>query len=411
MDRMLAGLLEKEHFAAPAARMAFVSGPRQCGKTTLAMMMQEARASQDLYRNWDDLSFRRELTAEPYRFLDSYRPLKSKRPLAVLDEIHKFPRWKIYLKGLWDTRKDRADILVTGSGRLDIYQRGGDSLLGRYHQYRLHPLSLSEVLGRKFLPDRDTFPQIMKRLMAYSDAPSREAQEAFDSLFRFGGFPEPFLSQSARRHRLWLREKRELLTKQDLRDLTRIHMLSSIEQMVELLIPRAGSLLSLNSLRQELGVALDSVRLWMAQIERLYFCYRILPYAGKLTRSLRREPKLYLYDWSEIPEEGKRFENMLASALLRWRDFAQDWGQEKLGLHFIRDKEKREVDFLLTIENKPQLLIEAKLSNPQPSAALHYFSDRLGAIPKLLIVANLQKPGSASGVPVLPAAVFLSLIP
>jgi uncharacterized protein len=411
MKRMLAELLEKEHFTAPAARMAFVTGPRQCGKTTLARMMQEGRGSQDLYRNWDDLSFRKELAADPYRFLDSYRPSQPKRPLAVLDEIHKFPRWKIYIKGLWDTRKERADILVTGSGRLDIYQRGGDSLLGRYHQYRLHPLSLSEILGRKFIPDRDTFPRIMERLMKSADAPSREVQEAFASLLRFGGFPEPFLAQNPRRHRLWLREKRELLTREDLRDLTRIQMLSSVEQMVELLILRAGSLLSLNNLREELGVTLDSVRLWMAQLERFYYCYRISPFAGKLARSLRREPKLYLHDWSEIPEEGKRFENMVASALLRWRDFAQDWGQEKLGLHFIRDKEKREVDFLLTLDGKPQLLVETKLSDLQPSAALRYFSGKLGGIPKLLVVANAQKPGVAGDVQVLPAAVFLSAIP
>lgn len=408
---MLAELLEKEHFALPATRMAFVTGPRQCGKTTLARMMQEGRRSQDLYRNWDDLSFRKELATDPYGFMDAYRPSHPKRPLAVLDEIHKFPHWKMYLKGLWDTRQGRADILVTGSGRLDLYQRGGDSLLGRYQPYRLHPLSLSEILGRRFSPDRDTFPRIMEHVMKGADAPSREAEEAFTSLLRFGGFPEPFLAQSPRRQRLWLREKRERLTREDLRDLTRIQMISSVEQMVELLVPRAGSLLSLNNLRQELGVTLDSVRLWLAQLERLYYCYRILPYAGKLARSLRREPKLYLHDWSEIPEEGKRFEYMMASALSRWRDFAQDWGQEKLGLHFVRDKEKREVDFLLTHEGKPQLLVEARLSDLQPSPALHYFAAKLGGIPKLLVVANARRPGTAAGVRVLPAAVFLSAIP
>ena len=411
MERTLADLLEKDHFAAPSARMAFVSGPRQCGKTTMALMMQKDRKSGDLYRNWDDLSFRKELSADPYGFMDAYRPSNSKRPLAVLDEIHKFPRWKIYLKGLWDTRKDQADLLVTGSGRLDIYQRGGDSLLGRYHQYMLHPLSLSEILGRKFSPDRDTFSQIVERIAQSTDAAKGESREAFAALLRFGGFPEPFLAQNARRHRLWLREKRELLTREDLRDLTRIQMLSSVEQMVELLIPRAGSLLSLTSLREELSVTLDSVRLWMTQLERLYYCYRISPYAGKLARSLRREPKLYLYDWSEIPEEGKRFENMIASALLRWRDFAQDWGQEKLGLHFIRDKEKREVDFLLTLEGKPQLLVEAKLSDLQPSSALKYFGTKLGDIPKLLVVAHAHRPGISAGVRVVPAAVFLSAIP
>lgn len=130
-------------------------------------------------------------------------------------------------------------------------------------------------------------------------------------------------------------------------------------------------------------MTLDSVRLWLAQLERLYYCYRILPYAGKLARSLRRKPKLYLHDWSEIPEEGKRFENMMASALSRWCNFAQDWGQEKLGLHFVRDKEKREVDFLLTHEGKPQLLVEARLSDLQPSAALHYFAGKAGGNTKV----------------------------
>ena len=173
----------------------------------------------------------------------------------------------------------------------------------------------------------------------------------------------------------------------------------------------AGSLLSLNNLREELGVTLDSVRLWMTQLERLYYCYRISPFAGKLARSLRREPKLYLYDWSEIPEEGKRFKNLMASALLRWRDFTEDYGQEKLGLHFIRDKEKREVDFLLTLDGKPQLLLEAKLSDLQPSSAIHYFSNKLGGVPKLLVVANARQPGIAADVHVLPASTFLALIP
>jgi uncharacterized protein len=164
-------------------------------------------------------------------------------------------------------------------------------------------------------------------------------------------------------------------------------------------------------LREELGVTLDSVRLWMTQLERLYYCYRISPFAGKLARSLRRDPKLYLYDWSEIPEEGRRFENLMASALLRWRDFAEDYGQEKLGLHFIRDKEKREVAFLLTLDGKPQPLLEAKLSAIEPCAALHYFAGKLGGIPKLLVVANARQQGSAVGVRAVPASVFLSSIP
>ncbi len=410
MDRTLGRLLESEHFAQPAPKMAFLVGPRQSGKTTLARMLQERRNSAALYRNWDDAAFRKELAADPCGFLDAFRPPSKGRPLATLDEIHKFPRWKSYLKGLWDTRGRDTDFLVTGSGRLDVYQRGGDSLLGRYHQYRLHPLSLSEILGLRFDPDHDAPGVILKRLLAGPADPPSGACEAFESLLRFGGFPEPFLKQHERHHRLWLRERRERLTREDLRDLTRIQMLSSVEQMVELLPGRIGSPLSLNNLREDLSVSMDSVRLWMAQLERLYYCFRIRPYAGRLSRALRKEPKLYLYDWSELASEGARLENLVASALLRWCHFAQDWGQRNLELHYVRDKEKREVDFLLTLEGRPALLLEAKWGDPTPPSALRHFSEKL-RVPAILICAQAPHPGVAAGIQVLPPAHLLCALP
>ncbi len=411
MKRLLAQLLEKEHFAEPTSKMAFVVGPRQCGKTTLARALQQDRGTPDLYRNWDDLLWRKELSSNPYGFLDQFRPLGRKKPLAVLDEIHKFPRWKQYLKGLWDTRAQKADILVTGSGRLDVYKKGGDSLLGRYHQYRLHPLSVSEVLKKSFHPEKDTPENILKHLFEDPPSPTTGQREVFDALTRFSGFPEPFLRQNERAHRLWLRERRDRLIREDLRDLTRIQMLSSVEQMVELIVPRVGTLLSLNNLRNDLGVSFQSTQLWMEQLERLYWCYRIRPYAGKLSRALAREPKLYLYDWTEIPEPAIKFENMVACALLRWCHFTQDWGQEPLELRFMRDKEKREVDFLLIKNGKPFLLIETKLSETKPTSALDYFSEKLGKVPKILLVSEITRPGISHNCLVLPATSLLSLIP
>ena len=412
MQRQLEELLNREHFLLKGKnKMAFVAGPRQCGKTTLALTLQKKRGSDHLYRNWDDLAFRAEISKRPYGFIDAYTTIRARKPLAVLDEIHKFPRWKIYLKGLWDTRGEKNDILVTGSGRMDIYQKGGDSLLGRYHQYRLHPLSVSEATGKRFNPETHTPESILQSLIKNPTAANSQTREALDGLLRFGGFPEPFLDQSARKHRLWIRERRERLTREDLRDMTRIQMIASLEQMAELLILRAGSLLSLNNLREDLGVSLDSVRLWMEQLERLYFCYRIRPYAGKLARSLRREPKLYLYDWSELQDEGARFENLIASALLRWVHFAEDWGQTALGLHFIRDKEKREVDFLLTLDKKPALLIEAKRADVNPGPPLRYFSEKLGNIPRMVVVEKATEPGTSNGALILPAASFLAQIP
>ena len=410
MKRSLEHLLLEEHF--PTGRMAFVVGPRQVGKTTLARQLLRVRKSLDLYRNWDDLQWRRALSRDPYGFVDAFRAKsRARKPLVALDEIHKFPRWKRYLKGLWDTRKERIDVVVTGSGRLDVYQRGGDSLLGRYHQYRLHPLSVTEVVdpsspSASYRPD-----QTLRRLKEAAGPPPRRVRNTFEALLRWGGFPAPFLAKDARELRRWHRERRQLIVREDLRDLSRIQLLSHVEELVELLVERSGAILSYNSLREDLQVALDSVRLWVGYLERLYFIYRVRPYAGRIARALRREPKLYLWDWSEVADEGARFENLVASHLLKWCHFSQDWGHTPLELHFVRDKEKREVDFLVTREKKPWLLIEVKLSNLEPGAAIHYFAQRLGVKHKFVVVANAKEPGMAADAHVLDAPTFLVSLP
>ncbi len=410
MQRTLHQLLVGQHF--PHAKIAFLVGPRQVGKTTLARRLLKERGSPDLYCNWDDLEWRREFARAPYGFLDRYRPIKDGvKPLVVLDEIHKFPRWKSYVKGLWDTRKGKMDLLVTGSGRLDVFQRGGDSLLGRYHQYRLHPLSVAEILQPRSEFKNYRVEQTLKNLMGAAGKPAQRVCRVFEDLLRWGGFPEPYLRKDMRQLRLWHRERRQLIIREDLRDMTRIQLLSHIEELVELLIPRVGSLFSYNALREDLQVALESVRLWMGYLRRLYYVYFIRPYAAKMARALKREPKVYLWDWSEVPEEGARFENMVASHLLKWCHFSQDWGFEPLELYFVRDKEKREVDFLITKSGKPWMLIEAKRQSTEPIPALHYFAERMGVKHKFLIVAHLERPGIAGDVRVLDAPTFLSCLP
>lgn len=410
MERTFSFLLSQQSF--PRQKMAFVVGPRQVGKTTLAQQLQEQRNSPHLYRNWDDLHWRRELSRSPYGFLEKYAPKKGvSKPLVVLDEIHKYPRWKQYLKGLWDTKKNLVDILVTGSGRLNIYQRGGDSLLGRYHQYRLHPLSVREILSPSDGIKNYRADDILKKWNCVESPASEKTRDIFKKLLRWGGFPHPFLAKSKNEHRLWLKERRQLLVKEDLRDLTRIQLLSHVEELVELLVLRAGNILSYNSLREDLQVALDSVRLWTNALQNLYFIYLIRPFSGKIQRALKREPKVYLWDWSEISDEGVRFENMMANHLLKWCHFTEDWGYEPLELHFVRDKEKREVDFLLTKEKKPWALIETKLSDTAPSLALHYFAKKLGITNKFLVVRDLKQPGKAGDTTVIDAANFCVSLP
>ena len=410
MKRSLEKLLDHAHF--PHQKIAFVVGPRQVGKTTLAQSLLEKRKSADLYRSWDDLMWRREFVTAPYGFLDIYRPKGARgKPLVVLDEIHKYPRWKTYVKGLWDTRRDRMDLLVTGSGRLDVYQRGGDSLLGRYHQYRLHPLSVREVVDPAGVSVEENPEATMRSLIKLAGPAPPGVRKALQTLGRWGGFPGPFLERSERRHRLWLRERRNLIVKEDLRDLTRIQMLSHVEELVELLVLRAGGVLSYNTLREDMQVAVESVRQWTDHLQRLYFLYLIRPFAGKIARSLRKEPKLYLWDWSEIADDGVRFENLVASHLLKWCHFTQDWGLPVLELHYLRDREKREVDFLLTLNGKPWALIEAKLSDMSPPSAMRYFAERLKAPHKIQIVLNCERPGMAGDVHVIDAANFLRALP
>jgi len=202
-----------------------------------------------------------------------------------------------------------------------------------------------------------------------------------------------------------------LIVKEDLRDLTRIRMLSHVEELIELLALRAGGVLSYNSLRENLQVAIESVRQWTDHLQRLYFLYLIRPFAGKMARSLRKEPKIYLWDWSEIAEEGARFENLMASHLLKWCHFTQDWGLPPLELHYLRDREKREVDFLLTLNRKPWVLLETKLADKAPSPALSYFAKRLKAPHKIQVVRDCEEPGMAGDVHVIDAANFLRTLP
>jgi predicted AAA+ superfamily ATPase len=230
-------------------------------------------------------------------------------------------------------------------------------------------------------------------------------------LLRWGGFPEPFLERNERRHRLWLKQRRDLIVKEDLRDLTRIRMLSHVEELVELLVLRAGGVLSYNSLREDLQVAVESVRQWTDHLRRLYVLYLIGPFAGSIARSLRKELKLYLWDWSEIADRGARFENMIASHLLKWFHFAQDWGLPPMELHYLRDREKREVDFLLTLDRKPWALFEAKLSETSPSSAMKYFAERLRAPYKIQIVLDCERPGMVGDVHAIDAANFLRTLP
>ncbi len=384
--------------------MAFVSGPRQAGKTTLVRHLLELTAQAGNYFNWDVESHRKAILRHPEGFWDAAGATRAR---IALDEIHKYPRWKRFLKGLYDAAGARTDILVTGSGRLDVYQRGGDSLLGRYGLYRLHPFTLGEMLA----PDRATVraPEELWRLAA-PGAPPPGAEQALAQLERLTGFPEPLFSGSESRLRRWRRARHHLVIREDLRDLTRIRDIGLVEALAALLPERVGAPLSLNALSEDLGVAVGAGRAWVGARGRRYYLFEIRPYAGRLARALRREAKVYLFDFSEIADPGARFENLVALHLLKLRDAWNDWGLGDFELHYVRDKEKREVDFLLTESRRPYLLLEAKLSAQDVSPSLLYFQERLK--PAYTVQLSREEPRggtrAAPGVLRLGAARFLS---
>lgn len=355
-------------FAFSDGKMAFVSGPRQCGKTTLARNLLREREG-GRYRNWDDVEFRRAWAKSPKSAVPSG---KETRPLLVLDEIHKDRRWKSALKGVYDTLEAPCDILVTGSARLSIYHKGGDSLLGRYRHFRLHPFSL-----REFLTPAPSSPDtLLERL--FQGETEASGGNALADFLKLGPFPEPLLSGSERKARIWRRHRRELIIREDLRDLSRIPDLARIEMMAALLPERVGSPLSLNALREILEVSYDAVKRWLRHLEDLYYLFPVRPYHRSIPRALKKEAKVYFWDFAEVDGEGARFENLMAAHLLKACHFWTDTGEGTFDLWYLRDKAKREIDFLVTRDGRPWLPVEAKRRETTPSPHWRLFLPWLG---------------------------------
>jgi hypothetical protein len=402
-----------EHALTNARQMAFVAGPRQVGKTTLAKSLLEAADARELYFNWDDETQRRAIVRDPSGFFrpGTKRLRGARRPRLALDEIHKYPRWKRFLKGFFDANEGEIETIVTGSGRLDVYQRGGDSLMGRYDLYHLHPFTAGErrAAGAQVLAEPNDF---VSALLAAES--SRQTEEALSEVERFSGFPEPLHAGRMDRLRKWRRAHAALVIREDLRDLTRIRELGLLESLVLLLPERIGSPLSVNALAVELGVAFNTVKLWLDALSRLYFLVEVRPFSGRLARTLRREAKIYLFDPTVVPEQGPRFENVVALHLLKLCQAWTDTGAGDFALHYVRDKEKREVDFLLTESRRPWLLVECKLSDASPASSLRYFAERLrptaGAVQLVRHPAKPYAVSPARGIHVVPAAGALAMM-
>ena len=349
--------------------MVFVGGPRQVGKTTLALRLLGADADErhPAYLNWDHPGTRERLrNAE----------LPPGEPLLLFDEIHKYARWRNLLKGIYDTERSRRRILVTGSARLDYYRKGGDSLAGRYRYYRLHPFSLREL-------NRSPSP---------SDV---------EDLLRFGGFPEPLFARDDAERRIWSRDRISRVVTEDLRDLEHIREISLVEHLVALLPDRVGSPLSIKSLREDLEVDHKTAERWLQALENMYVCFRVAPYGPPKVRAVKKERKLYLWDWSAIPEAGPRFENLVASQLLKYCHWVEDTQGHAMELRFLRDTDKREVDFVVLRDRRPVFAVECKSGEKGIGGALRYFAERT-PIPRFYQVHLGERHYESGRITVLP---------
>lgn len=343
-------------------KMVFIGGPRQVGKTTLAQAIGHTEYPEHaMYLNWDYSEHQSAIAKKQF---------DADARLLIFDELHKYRPWKNYLKGIYDVLHDQYDMLVTGSARLDIYRRGGDSLQGRYHYYRLHPFTFAELSG----VIADIFQPHTKLPLARERSPGRSTVE---TLMRFGGFPEPLFAGDMTTLRRWQNERRDRLIRDDIRDIELVRDLSALHILSAILPIKVGQLFSLNALRGDLAVTHKSVSLWVDIFDRFYYSYRIYPFAAKQIASLRKQPKLYLWDWSEVPDEGARFENLIASHLLKFIHYLRDTAGYRAELFFLRDTQGHEVDFLVVVDRQPWFAVEVKTGNTTPSKNLYYFKEKL----------------------------------
>ncbi len=379
MNRYLNKLIERDL----AEKMVFLTGPRQVGKTTLAKSLAES-FQRPLYLNYDSAMDRKRITQADWAASHDY---------VMLDEIHAMVNWKSYLKGVFDTKPEKQSLLITGSARLDTFRQAGESLAGRYFRWRLHPFSVKEFL-----------PQV--------PGPA----QALEALLRFGGFPEPLLKATDAARKRWQNQYFTDLVREDVLEFSRIQEVRSMRLLVEMLRKRTGSPLSFDALGRDLGLAPNTVRNYIEILEALHIVFLVRPYHRNVARALAKAPKLYFYDWAYVsdarddsPESGARFENLVASHLLKHAQFLNDSEGASVQLHYLRTTDGKEIDFVLANEaGNATYFIEAKVSDDKPALALRQAVTSHPDATAVQLVLRAPHAFDVAGIGVRPAAQWLA---
>jgi len=339
-------------------KMVLLTGPRQAGKTWLAKDLAKHYTT-SLYLNYDVFSDR--TIIENQSWLDNTQFL-------ILDELHKMPNWKNYLKGLVDSNDRKMHILVTGSARLDIYDRLGDSLAGRYFKHRLLPISLAEI----------------------KQANINDIN--IDTLITNSGFPEPLTISNPTDVKRWRQQYINSLMSTDIFEIDTIHNLKAMNLVFNLLRERVGSPISYNSIAQDVGASPTTIKKYIQILESLYIIFQINPYSNNIARSLLKEPKIYFFDTGLIKgDDGCKLENLIAISLLKHCYGKVDSLADDCKLHYLRNKDGDEVDFAISKDDTLEVMIEVKLSKSDLSKALIKFNTKYN-IPGIQLIKNLVKP-------------------
>jgi len=387
--------------------MILLAGPRQVGKTTLAQFISQSFTN-SLYFNWDIQEHRREFMDNP-TFFESLNRKDPSKPLIVLDEIHKYKGWKNYLKGVYDRFSNEYLFLISGSGRLDIYQKGGDSLAGRYFLFHLWPFTIAEM-GKANRSMDGFLADPLKLDMEGGEALS----DQWEALSELSGFPEPLLSGRKQIYNRWTNAYGQQIIREDIRDLTGIKSIVDMETLYMMLPSRVGNPLSIPSLARDLGVSYNSIQNWLSVLERFFLTFSIGPFTKKIARAIRKERKFYLWDAPQIKEPSARFENMVALELWRAVSNWNELGYGSFSLHFIKNRDQQEVDFLIAQGGEAVILIEAKLSDVRPSSVLRRFQNTL-RIPAVQLTEESEGfrhfSNEAQKILVAPAFQWLSRLP
>jgi len=360
-------------------KMVLLTGPRQVGKTTLSQQLMAVLPGSQ-YLNFDVLAQRSVIQSQSWR---------QSAPLLVLDEIHKMPDWKNWLKGVYDGRAAGQQILVTGSARMDTFRQGGDSLAGRFFQLRLHPFSVREWSDQAQLPPATALGHLLER----------------------GGFPEPALAPDNTQAQRWRQSYYEGLVREDILEFSRLQEVNAMRLFAQLLRSRVGSVLSLASISRDLNVAPATLAKYLDILEALFIVFVVRPWGRNIARATLKAPKVYFYDTGLVQgDDGVRFENLVAVHLLKNVQWQQDTHGAAVGLHYIRTKDEAEVDFCLSVDDTLTHLVECKLSDAKPHRALARFAEQWPQAQAVQLLRECRAEADIGRIQVREAALWLAAL-